>query len=42
MISPALNPPLEFLATTFPIVFADVASTDQFVVALPLKSLPAI
>ena len=42
VINPALKPPLEFLATIFPITFDDVASTDHSVVALPSKSLPAI
>ena len=39
-IVPALKPPSLFLATTFPIMFDDVASTDHVAETLPSKSFP--
>ena len=40
VIVPAANPPSEFLATTLPIMLAELASTDHVCSVLPSKSLP--
>ena len=42
VITPAENPPWEFLATTFPMLLEGVASTFHVISELPSKSEPRI